>query len=243
MRDPMIDSASSVALSGQVARDRQMIVLANNIANLSTTAFKGQQMIFDQYLSNATGDTASYVQDAGTFRDWSQGPLTHTGNDFDVALQGTGFFEVQTAQGIRYTRDGRLKLDAQDQLVTLDGDTVLGDGQSPIVLPQGATSITVGEDGSLNTPTGTAGKIAVVTFDQLQGVAAETHGLYNTDETPIPAPDTKIKQGMIEGSNVQPILEMTRLMAASHAVGMATSFQNNESDRHKNAIDRLAKTV
>ncbi len=239
----MMDSASSVALSGQVARDRQMDVLANNIANLSTTAFKGQQMLFAEYLGQATGETAHYVQDAGTFRDWSQGPLNQTGNDFDVALQGSGFFEVQTAQGIRYTRDGRLKLDAQGQLVTLDGDAVLGDGQAPIALPQGTSSFTIGEDGSLNTPTGSAGKLTVVTFDQLQAVAAETHGLYNTDQSPSPALDTKIKQGMVEGSNVQPILEMTRLMAASHAVGMTKSFQDNEANRRTTAIDRLAKTV
>lgn len=238
-----MDSASSVALSGQNARERQMDVLANNIANLSTTAFKGQQMLFAEVLSNVDGAPVRYVQDAGTVRDWSQGPLTRTGNSLDVALQGDGFFEVQTAQGIRYTRDGRLKLNSQGELVTLEGDPVLGDSQSPIVVPQGTASITVGDDGTLTTPTGTAGRLTVVSFDKLQAVASEENGLYSTDETPNPAPDTKVVQGMLEESNVQPILEMTRLMAASHAVGMAKSFQDNESDRHKTAIDRLAKTV
>jgi flagellar basal-body rod protein FlgF len=238
-----MDSASSVALSGQNARDRQMDVLANNIANLNTTAFKGEEMVFAELLSNVGGQSARYVQDAGTVRNWSQGPLTRTGNSLDVALQGTGFLEVQTAQGIRYTRDGRLKLDAQNQLVTLEGNSVLGDGQSPIAVPEGTTSITIGEDGSLTTPTGTAGKLTVVTFDKLQAVAAEANGLYSTDEPATPTTDTKVVQGMIEESNVQPILEMTRLMAASRAVGMAKSFQDNESDRHKTAIDRLAKTV
>jgi flagellar basal-body rod protein FlgF len=239
----MIDSGSSVALSGQIARDRQMDVLANNIANLSTTAFKGEEVMFATLLSTASGTAVKYVQDVGTVRDWSQGPLTTTGNALDVALQGQGFIEVQTAQGIRYTRDGRLKLDSTGQLVTLEGNAVLGDGQSPIAVPAGTTDITIGEDGTLSSPLGTVGKLAVVNFDNLQAVAADADGLYTTDQAPAPATNVRIEQGMIEGSNVQPITEMTRLMQASRAVGMAKTFQDNESDRHKNAIDRLAKTV
>ncbi len=239
----MMDNASSVALSGQVARDRQMDVLANNIANLSTTSFKGEGVVFATLVSTASGTAVRYVQDAGTVRDWSQGPLNRTGNSLDLALQGQGFFEVQTPQGIRYTRDGRMKLDATGQLVTLEGNPVLGDGASPIAVPANTTDITIGEDGTLTTPTGSVGKLAVVNFDSLQGVAAETDGLYATEQAATPATDAKVEQGMLEGSNVQPITEMTRLMQASRAVGQAKSFQDNESDRHKTAIDRLAKTV
>ena len=238
-----MDSPSSVALSGQVARERQMDVLANNIANLSTVGFKGQSMLFAELLTNANGARTAYVQDAGTVRDWSQGPLTRTGNSLDVALQGTGFLEVETAAGTRYTRDGRLKLDAQGQLVTLDGEPVLGEGDRPIVVPPGSAGITIGQDGTITTNTGTVGKLAVVSFDELQGLEAETDGLYTTDETPAQATDTRVMQGMIEESNVKPVIEMTRLMQASRAVARAKTFQDNEADRHKSAIDRLAKVV
>jgi flagellar basal-body rod protein FlgF len=239
-----MDNPSNVAMSGQMARERQMDVLANNIANLSTTAFKGQEMVFAELLANtADGSKVSYVQDAGTVRDWSQGALTQTGNSLDVALQGSGFFEVQTAAGVRYTRDGRLKLDNQGDLVTLDGDAVLSDGQQPIVLPPGSTGITIGENGTVTTRQGNVGKLAVVSFDQMQNLAAEQGGLYATDEDPTPATDTLVKQGMIEASNVSPILEMTRLMSAARAVGAAKTFTDGEADRHKNAIDRLAKVV
>ncbi len=238
-----MDSPSSVALSGQVARERQMDVLANNIANLSTVGFKGQSMLFAELLSNANGARTAYVQDAGTVRDWSQGPLTRTGNSLDVALQGTGFLEVETAAGTRYTRDGRLKLDAQGQLVTLDGEPVLGEGDRPIIVPPGSAGITIGQDGTITTNTGTVGKLAVVSFDELQGLEAETDGLYTTDETPAQATDTRVMQGMIEESNVKPVIEMTRLMQASRAVARAKTFQDNEADRHKSAIDRLAKVV
>lgn len=238
-----MDAASSVALSGQLARERQMEVLANNIANLSTTAFKGEQMMFAELLADANGTRAAYVQDNGTVRDWSQGPLTQTGNSLDVALQGMGFLEVETAQGVRYTRDGRLKLDTQGQLVTLDGDPILNASAQPIVLPPNTPQVTIGQDGSITSGNGTVGKLAVVSFDQLQALTAEEHGLYDTDETPNPDTETKVRQGMLEESNVQPILEMTRLMSASRNAGMSKNFQDNEADRHKNAIDRLAKTV
>lgn len=238
-----MDNPSSVALSGQMARERQVEVLANNIANLSTTAFKGSQMIFAELLQNTGSGSVAYVQDAGTVRDWSQGPLTRTGNSLDVALQGMGFLEIETAGGVRYTRDGRLKLDTQGQLVTLDGDPVLGEGDRPIVVPANGGTITIGQDGTIATGQGNAGRLAVVSFDQVQSLSAEGDDRYSTDQTPAPAADVKIMQGMIEESNVQPVLEITRLMTASRAGTQAKTFQDSEADRHKNAIDRLAKVV
>ncbi len=238
-----MDAPSSVALSGQLVREQQMDVLANNIANLSTVGFKGQSMVFAEMLTGSEGERAAYVRDAGTVRDWSQGPLTRTGNSLDVALQGAGFLEVATAAGTRYTRDGRMKLDAQGQLVTLEGDAILGQGDQPILVPQGTGPLTITQDGSISTKGGTVGQLAVVSFDQLQGLEAEENGLYSTDEAPTPATDTQVVQGSVEESNVQPVIEMTRLMQAASAVGRAKTFQDQEAERHKSAIDRLAKTV
>ncbi len=238
-----MDTPSSVALSGQLVREQQMDVLANNIANLSTVGFKGQSMVFAEFLTSTSGERAAYVKDAGTVRDWSQGPLTRTGNALDVALQGAGLLEVETAAGTRYTRDGRMKLDAQGQLVTLEGDPVLGQGDQPILVPQGSGTITISQDGSITTKAGTVGQLAVASFEQLQGLEGESDGLFTTDEAPTQATDTMVLQGTVEESNVKPVLEMTRLMEASRAVSRAKTFQDNESDRHKNAIDRLAKTV
>jgi len=110
-------------------------------------------------------------------------------------------------------------------------------------VPSGTAQLTIQQDGAISSRTGTIGKLAIVDFDQLQGLVAEAHGLYETDETPNPDTTTRVRQGMLEGSNVQSIVEMTRLMNASRKAGLAKNFQDNESDRHKNAIDRLAKTV
>ena len=152
-RYAVMDNPSSVALSGQLARERQMDVLANNIANLSTVGFKGEEMVFaEPRRERRRRRPSSYVQDAGTVRDWSQGPLTQTGNPLDVALQGAGFLEVQTPHGIRYTRDGRLKLDAQGQLVTLEGDRRAGRRRpARSRCRRAAADITIGEDGTVST--------------------------------------------------------------------------------------------
>jgi flagellar basal-body rod protein FlgF len=241
--EPLMDTPSSVALSGQVARQRQMDVLANNIANLSTVGFKAERMEFAELVVSRGSQRVDYVEDAGTVRDWSQGPLTRTGNSLDTALEGEGFYEVETPAGIRYTRDGRLKLDASGQIVTLDGEPVLGDSDAPIAVPAGTSDITISRDGTVSAPSGTVGHLAVVDFPDLQSLVAENDGLYATDQSPAPALNTQVLQGMIEESNVQPVTEITRLMTAARAVGMAKTFQDGESDRHKNAIDRLAKVV
>ncbi len=240
-----MDNPSSVALSGELSRMRQMEVLANNIANLSTVGFKGEQVMFAEVLAaSPSGAPISYVQDRGTVRDWSQGPLTKTDNPLDVALQGAGFLEVETGAGIRYTRDGRLKLDANGQLVTLDGEPVLGEGDRPIAVPPGTASITIGPDGTIGGRNGTIGRIAIVNFSQPQDLVAESSGCYATTDAPVAAPPaTRLMQGMVEEANVKPVLELTRLMAAARAVEAHKTFQDGEADRRKDAIERLAKVV
>src|SRR5215469_2049692 len=114
-----MQNATYIALSSQTALQRQMDVVANNLANLSTPAFKGEEMLFSQYLTRARGTGAmAFVEDAGTARDLRQGPITKTGNPLDLALQGPGYFSVDTPLGTRYTRAGHFQIDAQNQLVT-----------------------------------------------------------------------------------------------------------------------------
>jgi flagellar basal-body rod protein FlgF len=239
-----MDNPSSVALSGELARVRQMEVLSNNIANLSTIGFKGEQVVFAEVLSTmADGSTVSYVEDQGTVRDWRQGPLTKTDNPLDVALQGSGFLEVETAAGVRYTRDGRLKLDPTGQIVTLDGHAILGEGDRPIVVPSGAVGLTIGQDGTISGRNGTFGKLQVVDFPELQALTSEEDGRYATEQPAEPAADAKVLQGMVEEANAQPVIELTRLMAAARSIEAAKAFQDGESDRLKDGIERLAKTV
>jgi flagellar basal-body rod protein FlgF len=244
-----MQNATYIALSSQVALQRQMDVVANNLANVSTTAFKGEEMMFSQYLVQPrSAKPLAFVEDAGTARDLRQGPIAKTGNPLDLALDGAGYFAVDTPLGTRYTRNGHLQLDTQGQLVTSDGYPVLSSAGQPIPVPSGAKDIAVAQDGTISisqsgsTSQSAIGKLQIVNFAQPQQVAPAADGLYVTDQTPDPASGTTVKQGMIEESNVQPVLELTRLMAVTRASAMVKDFLDEESTRQRDAIDKLSAT-
>lgn len=242
-----MDTSTYIALSGQDARQREMDVLANNIANLSTPGFKGEQMMFHEYLSTPSGssDPSSYVSIVGNARDMSQGPLTHTGNPLDIALNGPGFLSVATPAGTNeYTRDGHLQLDSQGEIVSASGFVVQSEAGSPIVIPSGAGPVTIGKDGTVSTRDGSIAKIGVVTFADPQQMQEQQGGLYTTTQTSQPAAGTTtVEQGTIEDSNIQPIVEMTKLMTAERDITSSKNFADGEHNRLKNAIDRLGKTI
>ena len=154
-----MQNAILVGLSRQVALAREMDVVANNIANLNTTGYKADGMVFEEYLSSAaradmTGTRISFVQDRGMWHNMSQGAAVQTGNPLDVAIDGPGFLVVQTPQGDRYTRNGSLQINATGQLVTNDGYTVLGDG-GPITLQPNDRQIQISRDGTISVREGT----------------------------------------------------------------------------------------
>ena len=240
MNDP-----STIALSSQVALLRMTDMLANNLANLSSNGFKGQEMIFEEYLGQASdGKRASYVQDIGTARDMREGPITQTGNPLDVAIEGGGYLVVQTPLGPRYTRDGHFQLDAQGQIVTSQGYPVQSDANTPINIPDTTRAITIGPDGSVVTPEGSAGKLQLVGFANDQKLMPAGSNLFASDQAPQAAPaNTTVVQGSLEGSNVEPVLEITRLIAANRSISYTHDFTNAEAGRVSNAIDHLGKSV
>lgn len=242
-----MQNATYIALSSQMALQRQMDVVANNLANMSTPAFKGEEMLFSQYVVQPQRSVPlDYVEDSGTVRDMKQGPISKTGNPLDLAIEGQGWFAVQTPLGARYTRNGHFQLDANGQIVTGDGYPVLNDAGQPIVIPADSQGITVAEDGTISASVDSAqttlGKLQVVDFPAPQAVTPAANGLWVTDQTPQPAADAKLQQGMIEESNVQPIVEITRMLAVSRASGTIKDFLDEEDQRRNNAIDKLSQT-
>jgi flagellar basal-body rod protein FlgF len=239
-----MDTTTYVALSGQFARDQEMAVMANNIANMSSPGFKAERMMFSEYLAQTpAGNAISYVTQAGNNHDMSQGPLSQTGNPLDVALNGDGWLAITTSNGTSYTRDGHLQLDAQGELITSNGNLLQGDGGAPIVVPPNSGTITIAPDGTVSTQQGTIGHIPVVAFANPQAMTAEANGLYDTTEAPQPVTNTQIMQGALEGSNIQPVLAITRLMNAAREMTSAKNFSDAENTRLKTAIERLGKTV
>lgn len=241
-----MENIAYVALSLQTVLNRQMQVTANNVANMSTAGYKAQGVLFNEELTKAQGgEKLSMVLDHGTFRRVEQGPLQQTGNPLDLALEGSGFFEIETAQGARYTRAGNFSLDMEGRIVTQNGNPVLSDGGQPITIPQGDTQIMIANDGTISTAeSGIIGRVGVMRFADEQKIIEEGHGLYNANaEVPVQAENTKVLQSMLEGSNVQPVLEMNRMIEIVRNYQQTQRLLQTDHERQRNVISRLTQNA
>ena len=249
-----MQNALLIGLSRQMTLERQMDVIANNVANVNTNGFKADHSLFEEYLnSNAHEDNfvgpdrrVSYVQDRGTYRDVGQGPMEATNNPLDMAISGNAFFAVQANGAERYTRDGKFALSSTGQLMTSDGNLVLGTA-GPIVFQPTDHDINVAPDGTVTVLEGTAkidtirGKIKMVTFDDPAKLTKLGANLYDTGSA-TQQPDTKstLQQGYIEKSNVNSVVEMSRMVEVMRSYTAIANLLQQQSDLHKSAIERLA---
>ena len=244
-----MDTTLSIALSHQVAKRRQMDIIANNIANMSTTAFKRESVMFGQYVKEAEGNLpkvlrqVSYVQDFGVTRTMTDGRFETTGNPLDIALSGEGFFQVQRANGeIAYTRNGHLALSDDYILITSSGQPILDNGGSEIQIPPNATDITIAADGTISARgAGQIAKLNVVTFADNSRLQKIGDNMFNADTPPLPTTDFSIIQGTIESSNVQPIIEITRMIQVSRSYIQTAKLMESLQNAESKAINQLAK--
>jgi len=250
-----VENALLIGLSRQMVLERQLDVVANNVANVSTNGFKADKQLFEEYLSSGAhednfpgaGRRVSYVQDRGTYRDFSQGGMQHTGNPLDVAIAGDGFLTVQTAAGERYTRDGSLHMNNLGQLVTAAGDTVMGT-TGPIVFQQTDHDIVISPDGTVTVIEGSnridsiRGKLRLVNFANPQQAEKQGSNLYAAVGGAVPQPDTKstFEQGYIEKSNVSAVGEMSKMVEVTRSYTQVANMLQVQSDLRKNAIEKLA---
>lgn len=235
MESPLI-----VALSRQMAVYNQMSVLADNIANMSTNAYKAERPMFRQYIARTDqGDVVHFPQENGLHREMRAGPIERTANELDVALRGDGYLTVETAQGTRYTRNGHLSLNSDGELVTSRGQRILNTADQPIVVPTDTRKITISKDGIVSGDEQNLGQIKLVTFDNFQRLKRAGEGLYVTDAPPQRARNLELLQGHLEGSNVVPIIEMTQFMKAVGAYQSAKQIIDQEHERQRSAIERL----
>lgn len=246
-----MDSALYVGLSKQMLLERELDITANNLANANTTGFKVEELmtVADPQGPKSMGGGAQvqFVADNGVARDFSQGALQSTGAPLDLAIMGKGFFQVQTASGTQYTRDGRFGTNAQGQLVTQAGDPVLDASGSPITLnPQGGAPM-IGADGTITQTVPdqpqaqTVGKVGVVSFDDVSSLTKQGAGLYSntTNAPPQPVTGQVLRQGMLEASNVQPIIQVTEMIRISRAYDMVTQMMSSTSSLSSTAVQRL----
>lgn len=243
-----MQNALFVGTSSQIALQRELDVIANNMANVSTTGFKARNVRFQEYLMPvASADSfqapdrrVSYVVDKGTTLDLAQGSIEQTGNPLHVAVRGEAFLTVQTPQGPRYTRNGAFETDAQGNLVTSDGYQVQGEAGAITIGPQ-ETGAAIGPDGTVSTNLGGRGRVRLVTFASPQTLVNEGANLYSSPDQPQPAGLAgRLESGALEKSNVRPVVEMTRLMDVNRTYAMVSSVISRLDDLRGTAIRRLA---
>jgi flagellar basal-body rod protein FlgF len=244
-----------VGLSRQTVLQRQLDVLANNIANVNTNGFKADESLFEEYLNSgahednfkAVDRRVSYVQDRGTFHNLSQGAAQATSNPLDVAIDGAGFLTVQTPGGERYTRDGNLQINNVGQLVTNDGNQVIGTA-GPIVFQPTDHDIAISPDGTITVLEGNSrtdsirGKLRIASFADAQKLLKQGNNLFAAGDNNGPQQDIKstVRQGFVEKSNVNIVSEMANMIQVTRAYTEISNILNQESDLHKTAIEQLS---
>lgn len=244
-----MENALLIGLSRQMTLRKKMDVIANNMANMNTSGFKGDQLLFEEHLmpvarmSNMTGSDSklSYVNTPGIFRDFSEGSMERTGDELDVAISGNGWLVVETPQGERYTRNGQLELDTEGQLVTADGYPVQGTGGAIVIRP-GEGKISISQDGTVSTEQGPKDILKVVRFENNNKLKKEGSSLFSSTEQPTDTDEARVLQGMVEKSNVRPIIEMTRMLETVRAYTSVAQALQKTSELRSQAIDKLGNT-
>ncbi len=241
-----MDITSSVATSRLVAQQRALDVVADNLANANTPGYKAERVQFSDWLSRQSSGTTppggtpiAYTQDRATWREQAAGTITHTGNPFDLAVTGNGYFTVNTPAGPRLTRDGRFGLLPSGTIADTAGNSVLDSNGQPIQVAPTDTQITIAGDGTVSSQNGQIGKIGVVQPSNPMLLTAEGNTLFASGSTTAPVAAPAIEQGAVEESNVQPVLEVTRMIDGERQFEFMTQLVQAESDRQQNAIEKL----
>jgi flagellar basal-body rod protein FlgF len=238
-----MENATYATLARQSGLMSEMRIIANNIANASTTGFQTEGIMFSEYIADLGPGQESLSMAAGRVRgtDSSQGTLTSTGGTFDVAIEGDGYFLVETPQGPRLTRAGNFTPNGDGDLVNMDGHRVLDAGGAPVFVPQGTGPIGIAPDGTISADGQPIGQIGLVMpTDPIKmtrdgGVLFQAQGGYDA------APDAKMVQGFLEDSNVNPILQISRMIEVQRAYELGQSFLDKEDERVRAVIRDLNK--
>ena len=258
-----------IASSGGMKQQRNLEILSNNLANLNTPGFKKDQLVFEELLPTfkdvgsletarntllppaIANNDVSYVGVAAQFTDFKQGDLIKTGNIFDIALEGEGFFSVQTPQGIRYTRVGSFQINAEGQLITKNGDPVVEKGDDTVFLPPGVSGVTIDKQGTLSTLSAGAeadiqpiGQLKVVRFENQSDLVKEGNGLFmlaNPNAQAIETEDAKVLQGFIETSNVNAVEEMIRMIETVRTFEAYQKIIQSIDEADSQAINSIAR--
>jgi flagellar basal-body rod protein FlgF len=244
-----MDNALYVGLSRQMVLRREMDIIANNIANADTAGFKVEALMsktepLEPAMTLGGPRPVKFVVDDGVARDFTPGSLRRTDAPLDLAIEGPGFFRVRAAEGERYTRDGRFTTNPQGQLVTQAGAPVLDDGGGEITIDPEKGPVSISADGVLSQGDERIGKVGIYDFANLAVLEKTGDNLLkntsNLQPTAI-AEDARVRQGMLEGSNVRPVIEITRMIEVNRAYEQIARMMESEADLARRTVERMGR--
>jgi len=237
-----MDNGIYIALSRELGLFRDMDATANNIANANTAGYNAEHMLFRSYLvKDDPRPRMAFAHDIATFRRTDMGSLRTTGNALDIAIAGPGYFVVETPLGERYTRAGNFQVDGRGVLITPDGYPVLDTAGQRIIFNEDDHDISIGEAGNLKVNGEDRAIIGVVEFGNEQLMERLSSSLFKTDEIPTLTETSRVVQGVLEESNVQPVIELTHMMAISREVSNTAKFIETMYDLQRKASNTLAR--
>ena len=234
--------AIDITLSMQRGLDHKMIALTNNAANAGTHGFQGDNVIFKEYLGQSDNlETYSYLDDIASVRSLKKGALDQTGNPFHVALQSNGYFGIQTADGVRYTRSGAFLKNSEGTLVDVNGDPVMSVDGGEIAIPQNSATVTISSDGQISDENGIIAQLGVFGFENEYDIEKTGNTQFKTDQAAIPLENqANVLQGALEGSNVSLIRNMSEMMMVSKIYGLNQRFLTDAMKLESKKNEKLA---
>ncbi len=252
-----MENALLVGLSRQMSLGNELDTIANNIANIDTTGYKSDNTVFSEFLMPGASDQSfngrdrrvSFVQDRATFIDMAPGALQRTGGPLDVAIDGNAYFTVQTQRGQRYTRNGAFQINGAGQLVTSNGDQVVG-SNGPITFQNTDHDIVISSSGIITVREGNAtidsqrGTLQLASFANPQALQKDGASTFMAPQGVVANPasaDTRVVQGAIEKSNVNGVMEMARMIRITRSYTDVANILSQESDLRKNALQQLSQ--
>ena len=237
-----MDTSTYTTLTRQSGLNSEMRSIANNIANMSTTGFRREGIVFSEFVSSPEeGPSVSMAR--ATVRDtWTtQGGLTQTGGTYDIAVEGEGFFLIQTPDGQRLSRAGNFAVSADSLLVTNDGYEVLDSGGAPVFIPQDAGEVAIAPDGTISVqgnPISQVGLVMPVNPDELTRQEGVT---FIANAGVQPAENGRVMQGFLENSNVNPIREIARMIEVQRAYELGQGFLDKEDARMRKVLETMSR--
>jgi flagellar basal-body rod protein FlgF len=236
-----MDAAVYATLTRQSGLMREMQVVANNIANLSTTGYRREGVVFAEHVARMdAGPSLSMAHATGRQIDQSQGGLTRTGGTFDFAIQGEGFFLIETPEGQRLTRAGAFTPNAEGELATPDGHRLLDQGGAPVVVPQGA-QVAMASDGTLSAGGQPVSRIGLWQPADPRDLAHRAGTMFAAEGGLEPAEGATLLQGQLEESNVNPVSEIARMITVQRAYEAGQAFLDREDQRVRGVIQALGR--